>query len=270
MAAAERGNMIAAMTRKEFTEKSEALKRIGAWCVVGLIISVLGLLVGESYLSSYIQQRYHTDRWNTSAGILELVWMFAGLIGLSYLEWHLAKQWGLACPACGKRFIDKMRRLVLLTGKCPKCKTDVFEDKAINARLCSQPLNREEFKVKFENFTQRLNRKLIRLMIISMAAMFGSVPLSKYIQRMVENGDLDWMTLTQWRWFVVVMLASVCLAFFSVFIFAAMGKFKLRDLPCPDCGRPLVGGAGKLAIETGICIYCGCRLFQEPSSVNTS
>jgi hypothetical protein len=60
------------------------------------------------------------------------------------------------------------------------------------------------------------------------------------------------------------MLGSVFLAFFSIFILATKGKFKLRDLLCPDCGRPLVGGAGKLAVQTGMCVYCGCRLFEEP------
>jgi len=258
------------MTRKEFSAKSEALRRIGAWCIAGLIISIFGLLAGEWTLSSYIREHYHAKGWDTSVGIMELIWMFGCLIGLSFLEWRLAGKWGLACPKCGKRFIDKMRRRVLLTGKCPKCKAEVFEDGVLSARLTSRPLNREEFKLEFEIVMRRSNRKSIQLLIFLAAALCVVVPLAKYIQRSVDNGALDWITLTQWRWFAVVMLASVFLAYFSVFVFAAMGKFKLRDLPCPECNHSLVGVPGKLAIETGMCIYCGCRLFKDMASEKAS
>lgn len=254
------------MTRKEFSAKSDALGRLIGWCVPTFLFLVLGLVVLGQFISVYIERHYHTNRWDTPGSILLLILMFGGLIGISCLEYRLARKWGLACPTCGRRFIDKIRRMVLLTGKCPKCKAGVFEDQTISAPLCSRPLNREEFKTEFENFTRQWNRKSIRLLIIVMAAMFGTVPVSKYIQHLVDKSALDWVTLTEWKLFAGIMLASVFLSFSSIFIFAAMGKFKLRDLPCPECNRPLIGNAGKVALETGICVYCGCRLFEEPSS----
>ena len=259
-----------AMTRKEFTKRSEALGRIVGLCFPGFFGAMFCLLILGQFLSAYIERHYHTDRWDTPGNILLLILLFGGLVGISWLEWHLARKWGLACPTCGRRFIDKVRRMVLLTGKCPKCKAKVFEDQAISAPLSSHPLNRQEFKMEFENFMRQSNRKLIRLLIFVMAAMFGAVPVSKYIQNLVDKGALDWVTPSEWRWFAGILLAAVFLSFSSIFIFAATGKFKLRDLPCPECDRALVGAAGKVALETGMCVYCGCRLFAEPPSEKAS
>jgi hypothetical protein len=92
------------------------------------------------------------------------------------------------------------------------------------------------------------------------------VPAAKFFQRLVEEGRLDWMTPTEWKWIAGLILGTLFLSFLSIPIFAATGKFKLRILRCPECGRALVGGGGRVAVDKGMCIYCGCGLFASPPS----
>ena len=92
------------------------------------------------------------------------------------------------------------------------------------------------------------------------------IPATKYFQRLVDRGGLDWVILTQWRGFVILMFVTIAVAAAGIFIFAFKGKLNVRHLPCPECNRSLVGIGAKPVLETGMCIYCGCRLFDDPSS----
>jgi len=253
------------MTRKEFSTKSEALGRIINWCLPCFLIAIFCMLIGGQFLSAYIERHYHTNRWDTPGGIFLCVALFGGLIGLTFFERHLAAKWGLSCRECGKPFFDeKPRRRILFTGHCPKCKTNVFEEGAATNRPAFRGMNREEFQLKHQSLTRQYNRRAIRLLIFMFVAMIGCGWVARHLRDFVDRGGLDWVTLSQWRWCAGIILSVVILSFFSLFVFSALGKFKPRDLPCPECGRSLVGSAGAAALEKGICIYCGCGLFNRP------
>jgi hypothetical protein len=40
-------------------------------------------------------------------------------------------------------------------------------------------------------------------------------------------------------------------------------KLSLGGVPCPDCHRPLLGYAVKLALISGNCCHCGRSIFGE-------
>jgi len=184
----------------------------------------------------------------------------------TWIRARLVKRFGLMCPTCGCGLIDKeRRRKALVTGHCPKCRSKMFDEEPFSPR--SGYLDREEFKAKLTAGMRRNNRETIRLLIILFAAMIACAATANYFQRLIDRGGLDWVTPTGWRKFAGLMLGMVCVVAVGVFILAFRGKFKVpASQPCPECGRSIAGVAGKIAIKTGICIYCGCRLFEEPSS----
>jgi len=188
----------------------------------------------------------------------------------TWLNIRLVKKFGLGCPTCGCNLADKARRgKALVTGNCSKCGKKVFEEESFSP--ASGPIDREEFKTKLADWSRRTNREMIRYIILLFVAMAVGIPMTKYFQRLVDNGGLDWVTVTQWRWFAGLMLGTVCLAAVGIFILAFRGKFKMaRPMPCPECGRSLAGMAGKFAAESGMCLYCGCRLFEQPPSEKAS
>lgn len=254
------------MTRKEFSSKSEALTRVYGYIPGFLGICFCLTFVGQ-FVSSYIERHYHTNHWDMPGNIFLLIFLFGGLIGMAYLEWNLAKKLGLRCAHCGEFFIkQRSRRVALLTGDCPKCKNKLFNDDNPGDSRVYHNLNRDEFKEKLAKFTRRSNRREIRLLAIAFSLMIACVPATKFFQRLVEEGGLDWVTLTEWGWVAGLILGTLLLSFLSIPIFAATGKFKLHVLPCPECGRALVGGAGQVAVDKGRCIYCGCGLFTSPPS----
>ncbi len=245
------------MTRKEFSENSEAVERIMNRVMPGFLIVMFFLTI----LSAYIERRYHN--WDTPVGILICFIAVGGLIGVTLFERRLLLERRLLCPKCSKRFINnKERWLILFRGNCPKCQSKVFDAATTANPAAPHGADLEKFKIEFESLTRRLRRKAILSFIFLFIATLSIAPLAKYFQHLVEHGDFDWVTLTQLRWFAVIMLATVFLSFVSIFIFASMGKFKVRDLPCPECGRSLVGGAGRVAIESGMCMYCGGAVFK--------
>jgi len=184
----------------------------------------------------------------------------------------MVRRFGLACPTCRRRLTSvDTRRKLLLTGNCPHCGNRVFEPEPANRATMSCGLNREEFKAKLEAFNRKTKREAIKVMITIFVVSIACAALAKYFQRLVDRGGLDWVTLTQWRWFAGLRPGTVCLGVIGIFVFAFRGKLKVKPvLPCPECNRSLVGVAGKFVGETGTCIYCGCRLFEPSSSENTS
>jgi hypothetical protein len=141
----------------------------------------------------------------------------------------------------------------------------VFDDKAVASTTAKYDLNREEFKTKFESFSRQSNRRLLRLLIIYLVTICCGIPLMKYLRNFVDRGGLDWVTLTQWKWIAAVVLTNFSLFFLVIFILAAKGKFQPRGLPCPECGRSLLGRAGPITVKTGMCVFCGCQLFEVPT-----
>jgi hypothetical protein len=41
-----------------------------------------------------------------------------------------------------------------------------------------------------------------------------------------------------------------------------------RGMPCPHCHKRLFQIPGQITIATGICCYCGERIFEQPTSVH--
>jgi len=254
------------MTRKEFSSKSEALARVDGLVPGFLVIGLCLTFVGQ-FLSTYIQRHYHTNRWDTPGAIFLFIFLFGSLIGIAYIEWNLAKKWGLMCPHCGELFIKhRSRRVALLRGDCSKCKKNLFDEDNLSGSKIYYNLNRDDFNEKLAKFTRRSNRREIRLLAFVFAMMIALVPAAKYFQRLVDDGRLDWMTLTEWRWIAGLILGTLFLSFLCVPIFAVTGTFKLRRLPYPGCGGSLIGAAGRIAADKGMCIYCGCSLFEAPAS----
>jgi hypothetical protein len=259
-------NMLSPMTRKEFNARRDAFQRAGAWYSFGFVGLIFALLFGTDSLSDYITHNYQIGWAEKAAPILMLVILAMILISMVYLSKFFERKYGLICPTCGKGLADKVTRWkVLVTGKCRHCKNQVFDEEPTSRAATSFGLNREEFKVKLESFNRQTNRQANKLLLIAFGSMIACVPITKYFQRLVDRGGLDWVTLEEWRWFAGLAFGAVCLAAVVIFIFAFRGKFNVRPVPCPECGRSLVG-AGRMAVETGTCIYCGCRLFEVPSS----
>jgi hypothetical protein len=255
------------MTRKEFSSKSEAMSKADGWYGVGVLCVVFGLMLVEGLLSDFIKRRFQIGWSDNAAGILFLVTMVTGTVGIAFLERRLATRHGLVCSSCGLHFINKVSRWKLLqTGNCPKCGHKMIEEVPPVNLPSESKISREEFQRKLDAFARKSKRGLIRLLIFLFIGMVCLVPTAGFFRNYVDHGGLDWVTLTELRWFAGIILAVVPLSFISFFILMATGNFKVRCLPCPECGRSLVG-TGKIALKTGICIYCGCRLFEVAASV---
>jgi DNA-directed RNA polymerase subunit RPC12/RpoP len=255
------------MTRKEFSSKSEAMSKVGRWYGLGVLCAIFGLMLVEGLLSDFIKRHFQIGWSDNASGILFLVTMVAGTIGIAFLERRVARKQGLACSSCGSHFINNASRWkLLLTGNCPKCGHKLIEEVPPTNLPSEFKISREEFLMKIDAFARKSKRRLIRLFIFLFIAVACFIPVVGFFRNYVDRGGLDWVTLTELRWFAGIILAVVTLSFISFFILVATGNFKIRCLPCPECGRSLVG-TGKIALKTGICIYCGCRLFEAAASV---
>lgn len=42
-----------------------------------------------------------------------------------------------------------------------------------------------------------------------------------------------------------------------------------RGMPCPHCCKSLFAVPGQITIATGICCYCGERIFEQPTSAHS-
>jgi hypothetical protein len=161
---------------------------------------------------------------------------------------------------------DKVTRWkALATGDCRHCKNKVFDEADVST-LVFRGLKRQEFKLTFESISRQTNRRVIQLLVLYFCTMAGSVPLMRYFQRLVDSGELDWVTWADWKAIARIILVALVLFSLAIVIFARLGTHPARFLPCPECGRSLIGPPGKITLETGVCIYCGCRLFEVPSA----
>jgi hypothetical protein len=248
-----------AMTRKEFSANFDAYMRSGSPRGIWIACAITALITATPLLSDFLEKHYGAGLSNVF-----LLITFFGLLGavtVAAIALHipLVKKFGLKCPACGCGLVDYDRRKkVFLTGQCPKCRNKVFDDDS--ARSCG--LEREEFKAKFENFNRQSRRKSIRALIILFVAIIPCVLVAKYFEHLVDDGGLDWVTVTEWKWFAGALLIAFFAFVFGIVAFGRKGKLNTHPLPCPECNRSLVGFVGRAAVETGMCIYCSCRLFE--------
>jgi hypothetical protein len=259
------------MKRKEFSQKSEALLRASAQSMFLFCTLMFAVVVGGGFASSVVQQHTHLKAkpWENDSCILSLILFVGGFVGIVYLEFSRARKSGLVCANCDKTFVDKLAKIVLWTGNCPKCKSAVFrEDAAAHARIASG-LTYEEFKLKFETLKRRDNRRSLVSFAIIFVVMAAFVPLMKYCVDQINGGKLDQiLTWTKWAWVGEgIILGLLFLSWISVFwfLFLRPRQLKSSELCCPECSRSLLRSGGWVALKKGICIYCGCHLFEAPS-----
>jgi hypothetical protein len=257
------------MTRKEFSSKFDEYMRAGRWQGLLIPCALVVFLIVFVLTPNFLRDRMGIEVPDSVSAIILLLILVGFTIGLLFLGRSRLRRFGLLCPACGRNLADvEARRKVLLTGNCPKCQNKVLDEVAGSATC--HGLNREKFKEQFESLTRNYDRKVTRLLISMFAVTIASVPMLKYFMRSVDSGALDWVTVTQWGWFAGLALAAVFLLAVLIVACAAGGKLTLRPMPCPGCGRSLAGIAGKFAVESGLCIYCGCQLFEAPPSEKAS
>jgi uncharacterized membrane protein YhaH (DUF805 family) len=249
------------MTRKEFSENYDHYTRSGRRYSFWMVCALGLLMIVEAVLANEFNQTGNVTAWS-----MGIVWALY-IVGVVLLDGWSANKFDLKCPVCRRRLISvDARRKLLVTGNCFKCGNKVFDEQTGAYAVTSWHLDREGFRTKLENFKRQTSREATRALVIMSVICAICIPATKYFQRLVDRGGLDWVILTQWRGFVILMFATVAVAAVGIFIFAFKGKLNVHHLPCPECNRSPVGIGAKPVLETGMCIYCGCRLFDDPSS----
>ena len=207
------------MTRREFSENYAHFMRAGAR--QGILIICPVLIMMEVTLG-ILACRF--DWAGSSLVVLGGIMFVCFLAGVILWDRSAVKKCGLCCPTCERRLVSAdAHRKLLLTGNCPKCGNKVFEGESFSP--ASGYLDREEFNTRLTVYKRQRNRESIRLLIFLFAMMAACVPIAKYFQRLVDSGGLDWVTLTQWKWFAGMVLAAVCVMAVGIFILASRGKF---------------------------------------------
>lgn len=255
------------MTRKEFTKKSESINRIFCLYLFVCLATVLGTQVVEAFLP----QLRGSHRFEMVQNILLGVFGVGGVCGMAALPYFLAKKWKVVCPACGNSLIERTARAARLTGKCPKCQGNVFSPDATSPQDNSPRLTmtREQFKAKADTARRNsMRRGVISLITVFICTLIAGF-LGRQIQTAVDQGQFDYLAPSQIMWiargtFIVVVITLLAIPLLG------MVRFKTGGVPCPECHRPLFGRAAGVATETGICVYCGCRLFEASFPVKTS
>lgn len=111
------------MTRQQF---NRAFKLSRAWCAVW-ILCLAALLV---YLSLRVGAKF--EHWFNIHDWAEFSWIGLTLLvfitGALCIARMIYRHYQLACPSCGE-WIDCQPRM-LKTGKCPRCKSEMFSDGA--------------------------------------------------------------------------------------------------------------------------------------------
>lgn len=256
------------MTRREFSSNYEACLRQGSKYGMATTGVIFLPIIAAAFLANYLQKHYEIGWLDNAVAVFALCLFICAIIAMILQDGPMVRRFGLVCPTCRRRLTPvETRRKLLLTGNCPHCGNNVFDREPANRTTPSYGLNREEFRAKLEVFHRKTKLDTVKVLVIIFIAILICIPTTKYFQRLVDRGGLDWVTLTQWRWFAVLALVAICVASVGIFIFAFRGKFKANPvLPCPECHRSLIGIAGKMAVENGLCIFCGCQLFEVPSS----
>lgn len=259
--------MVFAMTRKEFSATYDAYMRQGSRLGRTIVGAILVVTIAGAFLANHIEKRYDLHRLDDVVAFSLLALMICGAIALVWLDRLKAQKLGLVCTACNRSLTGKeRRRKVLLTGNCPNCGSKVFDKETSNRAIPRNQFDREAFKTELDDFNRHRKWLTIKVVVIYLAVMAASVPMAKWLLRAVDRGDFDWVTLEQLRWFAVAVLATLFVFAVWVAVLLMKGKHKDRTLPCPECNRSLAG-VGKVALESGTCIFCGCQLFKS-SSVN--
>jgi hypothetical protein len=261
------------MTRKEFTSKTDILRRIKGRYMFVLQALAFSWLFGAVACALYLQRHFSRQQWDSIVdgwvpGVFAAI-AFPGFIGIVFIGQYLARKWGLICCNCRKMLVEKDGRKAQLTGECPKCRAKIFDESPTVNSAIAKTLDLEDFKTKLKDLTRRqLWRFLVWPGVLLSASTIGSV-MFRHLLDSVNQGKLNWMT-ERWRGITTIIAGGIFLSWSSLFLFLALGKLEPRELPCPGCGHSLLGRLGTIALESGVCIYCGCRPFGKMPLENLS
>jgi DNA-directed RNA polymerase subunit RPC12/RpoP len=260
MADFEKGNMISAMTRKEFSEKSEAVSRLqGVWALVALGVFFMGLF-GVSLALNYCEKHLHAS-WPSGVFMLCLTIGVAGFMwSLIYLEKRLTSQFGLRCGHCGRSFAGS--KLLTSTGNCPYCGEKILTDVASSEFGTSAgTFSRKEFVSKVGELGQKQIHRQVILLCVGFSVIIACFPLAKILDYFVERGSFSWAAkMPDW---IIGITGTVFLAtMLGIMIYAKVRKHKPPGVPCPHCQESLSGGNAQVAIATRSCPYCGEKIMD--------
>jgi hypothetical protein len=109
------------MTKQEFSRAYRVSRR---WVSVG----ALGLLA--LWLWVFLAVSLKFKRWFDAHDTVALLWAGFTLVlfvaGVAGIAKFVYKKYGLTCPSCGGWIASQT--MMLKTGRCPKCKREMFHD----------------------------------------------------------------------------------------------------------------------------------------------
>ncbi len=109
------------MTRHQFSRAYQVSRR---WLTVGvLVLTVL-------WFWFFLAVGSKVKTWFSGSDAAELSWIGIALVlfvtGVICIAKFVYKRHGLVCPSCGDWIASQP--MMLKTGRCPKCKTEMFHD----------------------------------------------------------------------------------------------------------------------------------------------
>lgn len=247
------------MTRREFTARSDAMSRrdgvyAGLW---------FALLFGVMFAGPWID-RLRGD--GSAYGFLILIPLFACGGWMMWSRRHFANRIGLLCSHCGSVLDGLNGQHARITGNCRRCGKEVLSDTSAAASrpVADYKLTRNEFVSGIDAVARQTKRRQAVICLIGLGAAIACVPFAIHVNHLAELGDLGWVRTVAWVF--AIILVTLVLALLSFFFSAARGKQTNPGVPCPECGRPIWGAGAQVALATGMCVYCGERIF-DPAPV---
>ena len=120
-------------------------------------------------------------------------------------------------------------------------------------------MTKQEFvQLNVESVRKSRRRFLIAVglgLAVLVAIIVGGIPLIKHLD---QAGFFDRPELLKRYWFEGLF---GCLLL-ALVVAASRGK-QIFGVPCPNCGRRLIGISARLVVMTGNCAYCGEKVLNE-------
>lgn len=126
-------------------------------------------------------------------------------------------------------------------------------------------MTRQEINSLWEAATRERQRHELRTALWGLGALVIFVPVIHIFgNHLIEHPDalLEFVQSGRGlRWFLAMSgVGALLLAFLGSRV-----KPSCRGVPCPNCRQPLYGCGVKLALISGNCSRCGCRILDEPA-----
>jgi amino acid permease len=117
-------------------------------------------------------------------------------------------------------------------------------------------VTKQEFIKRQQTMTRGTNKRLGFWMAFFFAALFGCIPLMRYIER--QEQDYTWIGAVAAAGLLVFLLGNL-----SLMVWYGARQQRQFGHRCPHCNKALVGFGVQLAIATGNCGHCGERVFSD-------